>query len=378
MDPVERFDHVVSAVYEAALQPALWPYALDAVAGLLSCDLFHCFVWDLQEERPLMTWASPSATSALHRGYDVYYGRIDPRRRFSEVLEPGTVFACHHQLDEKFVANDEFYQDFLIPGGMRYMVGSTLAFDAGSRTSLALLRATGRPEFSADDMTSARRIAPHLRRCMEMMLRQRDVADALAAGDRALDGLDMAVAVLDDAAGVRHLNPSAQRMLREGACWRVRNQRLEAKGRLCSARLQQAWQHTRDTGRPASALLHGAEGPQAPDATVITFCRLPTGGPGATLPGGRYLGRYLALIARRARRAAPDAALLTQIFDLTPAEGRLAHDLARGLSLADAAASRGLRVSTVRTQLLGLLAKTGTQRQQDLVAVLARIPQPGW
>ena len=45
-------------------------------------------------------------------------------------------------------------------------------------------------------------------------------------------------------------------------------------------------------------------------------------------------------------------------------------NLEQALEFADA---RGSRITTVRTQLSALLAKTGTQRQQDLVALVARL-----
>jgi DNA-binding CsgD family transcriptional regulator/PAS domain-containing protein len=373
MDRLDRFDRVVSAVYDAALQPDLWPVALDATMEMLSCDIFHSFVWDLEQERPTMTWASVSASENIHRLYNEYYGRIDPRRALAEALGPGQPFACHQHYDERFVGGSEFYQDFLIPCGLRYMVGSTLARDDRHRASVALLRATGRPEFSAGDIETAWRIAPHLRRAMEMMLRTGHIADALAAGDRALDCLDMGVAVLDDARGVRYLNPAAEGMLRPGACMGVVAGRLVAVQRDCAARLARTWHQVKATGQPESVLMHGSAGPSAANAVLLTFSRLPTASPLAEAQGPRYL----ALMAYRARQGLPSIDQLMHLFGLTRAEGQLAHELAAGRSLAEVARARGVRISTVRTQLLGLLAKTGTQRQQDLVALLGRMPKQG-
>jgi DNA-binding CsgD family transcriptional regulator len=69
----------------------------------------------------------------------------------------------------------------------------------------------------------------------------------------------------------------------------------------------------------------------------------------------------------------PGEEILTEVFGLSPAEARLAQHLARGATLEEFAASRGIKISTARCQLSTLLAKTGTQRQAKLVALLCRL-----
>jgi DNA-binding NarL/FixJ family response regulator len=66
----------------------------------------------------------------------------------------------------------------------------------------------------------------------------------------------------------------------------------------------------------------------------------------------------------------PSPTILTGLFDLTPAEVRLATALAKGLNLKMAAAEAGLQFSTVRTYLNRIFRKTGTNQQSQLVALL--------
>ncbi len=63
---------------------------------------------------------------------------------------------------------------------------------------------------------------------------------------------------------------------------------------------------------------------------------------------------------------------LQSLFDLSPKEAELAHALLRGLSLHEAALERHVGLATVRSQLASLLRKTGTTRQGQLIALLAR------
>ena len=65
-------------------------------------------------------------------------------------------------------------------------------------------------------------------------------------------------------------------------------------------------------------------------------------------------------------------ASLRSQFMLTPAETQIALGIAEGKTLAAIAEIRKVAVSTARDQLKSVFAKTGTHRQAELVALLAR------
>jgi DNA-binding CsgD family transcriptional regulator len=66
----------------------------------------------------------------------------------------------------------------------------------------------------------------------------------------------------------------------------------------------------------------------------------------------------------------PSPTILTGLFDLTPAEVKLATALAMGRALKSAAVENGVTFSTARTYLDRIYRKTGTNRQSQLVALL--------
>lgn len=66
----------------------------------------------------------------------------------------------------------------------------------------------------------------------------------------------------------------------------------------------------------------------------------------------------------------PEVARLRAEFGLTKAEARLALRLAQGSSLASAAQTFDVKLTTIRSQLQQVFAKTGTSRQAELVALL--------
>lgn len=71
---------------------------------------------------------------------------------------------------------------------------------------------------------------------------------------------------------------------------------------------------------------------------------------------------------------APKVGMLCKLYGMTPAEARLATHLAGGGSLDQASAAWGVKVSTVRTHLKRIFAKTETSRQADLVRLLLSGP----
>jgi DNA-binding CsgD family transcriptional regulator len=70
---------------------------------------------------------------------------------------------------------------------------------------------------------------------------------------------------------------------------------------------------------------------------------------------------------------APPVELVQSLFDLTPAEARVARSLAAGETVEAIATDRGVSQNTIRMQVRGVLEKTGCNRQVDIVALLTAI-----
>ena len=71
---------------------------------------------------------------------------------------------------------------------------------------------------------------------------------------------------------------------------------------------------------------------------------------------------------------APPVELVQSLFDLTLAEARVAPGvLATGKTVDEIATDGGISPNTIRTQVRGVLEKTGCNRQVDIVALLTAI-----
>jgi DNA-binding CsgD family transcriptional regulator len=70
---------------------------------------------------------------------------------------------------------------------------------------------------------------------------------------------------------------------------------------------------------------------------------------------------------------APPVELVQSLFDLTPAEARVARSLSAGETVEKIASIGGVSLNTIRTQVRGVLEKTGCRRQAEVVALLGGI-----
>lgn len=86
-----------------------------------------------------------------------------------------------------------------------------------------------------------------------------------------------------------------------------------------------------------------------------------------------FLGaRVLLTLTDLDAEAKPDSLVIAHAFGLSPAETRVAMLIGSGTSPAEAADELGIGRETARSQLKNVFAKTGTHRQAELVALLAR------
>jgi DNA-binding CsgD family transcriptional regulator len=85
---------------------------------------------------------------------------------------------------------------------------------------------------------------------------------------------------------------------------------------------------------------------------------------------GAEAASCVVVITTVSRPRIASAEVIRDLFDLTPAEARVAHGIAAGKTVHDLASEAGLALGTIRQQLKSVFSKTGVSRQADLVALL--------
>jgi DNA-binding CsgD family transcriptional regulator len=262
-----------------------------------------------------------------------------------------------------------FYQDWLRHLEIHHMVGAVFPAGDGMLGVLGVHRPQGAGPYTESDRQSMALLLPHLQRAMKLGQRFADAKLLEAASLTALDRLDSGVLILNDSGMILHANAAASKILRESKEIFSAAGRLAARqpalhdrlGALLRSALQAA--KGRPAGAPAALLI------PRPERLPLTLAVAPL------IPGQspRFApAQPLVLVFLRDPERALCNDHLRALFGMTATEAAIAAELAVGRGLEAIARRHRIGLGTVRWHLKRILLKTGTNRQSQAVALLAR------
>lgn len=207
-------------------------------------------------------------------------------------------------------------------------------------------------------------IFPHVVRAFDLHWTTRRLQEQVSLLHRFLDALDFGVVLLDPAARVLYANHNIHAMSADPSWARWLGslpQRVamhEPLGQLVQACTR---------GQGGGMILRGA----SPDlmALALPVEETPDSHAAHAQPGACML-----VLAKHAQAPSSVSDFVMRLFGLSPAEARLLPLLLHGSTPVEMAEGLGLKISTVRSQLSSIFAKTGATRQQDLIRLLGSVP----
>jgi DNA-binding CsgD family transcriptional regulator len=288
---------------------------------------------------------------------------IDGRAGALDALEAGSVFDVAGGSRE--FAASPLYERLLRPLGALPGPGLGMVLERHeARATLLLLvlpeRKGWRP--TADDRALLELLSPHIRASLRLHQRVTSVRADARALVAAFDHLALGVVLMDSAGRVSFANRSADEIL--GVTKATRGaERLAAERTRALAQLLV----DRRSVRGSLVLRHPVDG--RPLQVFVTPFDWPASYGEA---GTRYA---TAVFMGDARRLSGDPLdVLRELYLLTPSEARLAFLLTTGRSVEESARELGIALSTARSVLKAVFAKTDTRRQSDLVRLLLTGP----
>lgn len=368
------FDEVITAFYEAATDAALWRPALASMASLFERSFAaHTFLWD-HARNVGFSDVDREELAASNEDYAKYYSKIDPRAAMIMPKPVGWILACHHYFDDRYAAKSEFYQDFMIKIGGRYIAAMKLT-ETGQHTAIiSIHRSTRQGPFEDADLKLLQRLQPHLSRAASLFHRFEDLRLAKERSAAALDHFPLGVIVAARDARILDLNGAAEVHLRHGDALRSRSGRIEAFSHERTSALHRMIADAVAAAGGANCMPGGVLRLNQPlGEGFLTVLVAPLRQSRQRITTMAQPAAIL-FIADSENQPKLPAAWLCQIYGLTPAESVVALALAAGKSLSEIADTNGVARNTVRAQTQSILDKTGARRQAELVAILSRIP----
>lgn len=357
-------ESLIDRVHEAALVPSLWPSVLAELSQAVSGTGGILFTI---RDGYAGAISSPNIESVIDQFMNDGWAERDLRLQRAAALNYAGFVNDGDLLTDDEIATDDVYANFFRKHGVGYMAGTLIPNPSGDTIGFAFQRHQDDGPVPRDTVTSLDRLRPHLARAS--MLSFRLGFERVRAQTEALQALNLPGAVLRGRGGVLAANKLLESLI--PAVFQDRTQRMTMTDPAADKLLETA----------LDALASGTAGHVSSIPVAATEQHVPM--IVHVVPVRReahdiFTGATAMLVVTPVDRAAvPSAEVLQGLFDLTPAEARVAQGIVRGDTVEKLAVASGLSRETIRSQLKAALQKTGTARQAELVGLLSgRISPP--
>jgi DNA-binding CsgD family transcriptional regulator len=358
-------DTLIDRIYEAAVIPELWTDVLDDLARIGGGAGALLFAVEGQEVR---TATTRSLADMIHDYIkDGWPARSSRAARLFAAQHAGFLGDLDVYTREE-IEREPVFTEFLRPRGLGWGVATAIPVPSGDMLVFDVER-----EFVAGpvDAATVRRLdalRPHLARAALISARLR-LERARAVVD-SLDALGLPGAMLGPFGRIAATNKGFEELIPDVILDTRRRMKLAQPGanELLAQALESIGQIGDDGGVRSIAV--AATGPTPPLVVHLMPLR--------RAANDVFSHASCLVVATPVQPGkVPTAEVLQALFDLTPAEARVARGIASSQRIEDLAARGGVTRETIRMQLKSVLAKTGTARQAELVALLAGQILPG-
>src|SRR5579859_2680342 len=351
-----HFDRFVDDIYEAAVIPERWNGVLDQLAELADAEGTLLFAAAPGEPRWL---CSDQIRPQIQAWVDSPFYANNPR---GQHLVPTREVRFLTDLDAftpEQLEHEPFYTDFLRPRGLGWCVGTSIHSPSGDTLVFSIEKAHAKGPVPPEVAVRLNPLRPHLARAA--LLSARFGLERAGATVEGLNLIGLPAAVLAHHGKVLAAN---NLLLTYTPDIRIAaGDRVEFSNPNAHALFVRACEG-RSPGYRA-----GASVPVPRSLTRSAFVAhvVPMRGRGRDVFSGAELLLYLTPVIQQ---AGPPPEILQALFDLSPAEARVAAMIAEGQSVKAIAEQLAVQPNTIRVQLKAVFSKTGTGRQPELVSLL--------
>ena len=351
---------LIDRIYECSFVPDCWPGVLDELAQMIDAPRGTLLV---QKRGPSLWTASPDAHESAQRLVkEGWLGRGQFMSRICGLRHLG-FFTEYDVFTPEELDQEPVWRDFFRPAGFGWGAGTLLSLPSGETVFLALNRKRERGPVEAEFVQKLDSLRSHIARSVLMSARLQ--LERASAVSEALALIGLPALVLDQAGKVIAANTLIE-LLTGTVRWRAQD-RVSLKDGAADKLLRDAIAAIDVAGGCSvrSFPVRESETRAMQVAHVIPI----------RLSARDIFVRCAAVLVLSPVTAsqAPPIELVQSLFDLTPAEARVARALASGKTVENIASDGGTSPNTIRTHVRGVLEKTGCNRQIDVVALLTSI-----
>ncbi len=372
-------DRVVRDLYEAAAGLVPWSDALNGLHGELQVRQMQLLTID-KLDGSLVRSDQPSCMDSLVFDaileYVREYHRCDPHVQYTGTLPVGVVINTADKFPLEQYQDHPFYRDYWAAFGVRELLAAKVAEDDHYVVMLGMSRTQDMPAYESTHIRKLERYVGHLTSAYRIVRHLGSVHAIAQAGLALIETASRPMIVLDKNQAIITSNSAAQRVLESGSVIFQDGAYLACRSKRETQQLRRALKIVGMNGDQGVAaprqrrMALRLKGPGEGGETL--FCSLWSMQPSTTMSAFGPTSAGLLTIARSDSTEVADPLFVASMFDLTPAEARIAVALVNGADLKGIAAAQRVSLETVRVQLKSVFLKTDTHRQSELIALLMR------
>jgi len=374
MDELVALSALIGQIYDAALDQSLWLGVLESAARFVGGPAATLFSKDLAKQTGQVFFEYGIEPANMH-SYFTKYIKLDPAAHCQLFARVGDVISMKDFISRDELLETRFYKEWMRP--QQFVDAANAVLDK-SATSVAMFGVVRHERDGLVDDDMRRRmqlLATHFRRAVLVgNVIDLKKAEAASLADT-LDGISTGMFLVDATGRIGHANAAGHVILDTANV-------LYATGGRLGANDRQADQVLADTfataGNGDAAV--GSKGVAVPlmarDGQRYVGHVLPLTS-GARRKGGNSYAAVAALFVHKAALDTPSPPeAIAKAYKLTPMELRVLLAVVEVGGVPEVAEALGIAETTVKTHLRQTYHKTGTNRQADLVKLVAAFSNP--
>lgn len=355
----ERDDLLIDLIYSSMLGETSWKDFLDEVSASSPGSWSVLFSHDGARRNGFIGLHAGCEDDSVISAYESHYSLVNPWAPYCMTKQPGQGIIAHDAYPHEELVRSEYYNDFLLPIGVRSSAGCTIDKDKDRILLVSTMTVDDDPDTIRPVADQFTRIAPHLKRAADFYRNGPKLRAVTELGGSLFEALHVGMAMIGEGGQLKVISETGQKMLAETSALRISPVgRVTLRDEVAQSVL-------------SDMLDRDYAGPKSVSFTIagrrLTLVQIGKDRLSYYFEGPTVM---LLLDGRGPVGEAFDMETFSAAFRLTKAETRALAGMIAGMSTDDMAEAASLSRETIRSQVKSLYAKVGVSNQAQLLRLV--------
>lgn len=352
-------DLLIDLIYSAMLGETSWKAFLDRMSESSPGSWSVLFAHDGAKGDGYIGLHAGCDDEGMLSAYDRHYSLVNPWAPYCMTKQPGRGIIAHDAFPQAELVKSEYYNDFLLPMGVRSSAGCTIDKDKDRILLVSTMTVEDDPDVIRPVADQFTRLAPHLKRAADFYRKGPRLRAVTELGGSLFEALHVGMMMVGEGGRVEVVSEAARALIAQSPIVRISPVgRVGLRSEAAQAVL-------------ADMLALTYSGPKtvsfSSDDLSLTLVHV-----GKDRLSYYFEGPTVMLLIERSKPVgdAFDAADFSAAYGLTKAETRAMTGILSGMSVDEMADAASLSRETIRSQTKSLYAKVGVRGEADLLRLV--------